>query len=495
MAVRPARGLLRLAVLLLVGGCLSRPVVPDEPRLGRMPIPPRRPPASPSAGPAAAPAAASAAATAGARATGPVEDHPPAGRFDPSLPSIGGVGTAPAPAAAAGLLVRVALKTAPDSIGLAADAGWRLLDEDGGVLVRARAGERWTVQRRGGRIRARRADGTATAWHQRPMTQLADDATPVVLDGKAFRGAMRVIPTDSGVLVVNEVAVEEYLRGVVPLEIGGTRGEADQPAVEAQAVAARSYTVSKMLAARRSTTRTAPFDLLATIADQVYGGVAAERALSDAAVARTAGLVLLWDGSVVSAPYHSTCGGRTVTAGEAWRGGGAPYLREVSDRIPGSDRDYCDLSPRYAWTRTYSADELDAAVRRYLATYVAVGAAGPGRVRDVVVTETSSSGRAGEVVIRAEGGSYRLRGADARSVLRSAAGEPLLSAYFSVAVERAEGRLARLVVRGKGYGHGVGMCQWGAIGRARAGQDARTILATYYPGTTVGPVPDGTLTP
>ena len=492
MAARPARGLLRLAVLLLVGGCLSRPVVPDEPRIGRIPIPPRRPAASPTAATAGARDAGHAG---GAAAAAPTEDRPPAGRFDPSLPTIGGVGAVAAPAAAAGLLVRVALKAAPDSIALAADAGWRLLDEDGGVLVRARAGERWTVQRRGARIRARRADGTATAWHEQPMTQLADDATPVLVDGKAFRGAMRVIPTDSGVLVVNEVAVEEYLRGVVPLEIGGTRGEADQPAVEAQAVAARSYTVSKMLAARRSTTRTAPFDLLATIADQVYGGVAAERTLSDAAVARTAGLVLLFDGAVVSAPYHSTCGGRTVTAAEAWRGGGAPYLREVSDRIPGTDRDYCDLSPRYAWTRTYSAGELDAAVRRYLATYVAVGAAGPGRVRDVVVTETSSSGRAGAVVIRAEGGSYRLRGADARSVLRSAAGEPLLSAYFSVAVERVEGRLARVVVRGKGYGHGVGMCQWGAIGRARAGQDARTILATYYPGTTVGPVPDGTLTP
>ncbi|MEK0430449.1 MAG: hypothetical protein RL139_253 [Gemmatimonadota bacterium] len=489
---RPGPAVARLAVALLVAGCLSRPVVPDEPRIGRMPIPPRRAPgthATPSG------AATDARTTAEPSTTSPSSGARRNGEFDPSLPTITGVGTAPAPAAAAGILVRVALRVATDSLVLASASTWRLLDEDGGVLARARAGERWTLQRRGLRIRAVRADGTATAWRTRPMTQLADEGAPATVDGKAYRGALLLFPTDSGALVVNELPLEEYLRGVVPLEIGGTRGEGDQPAVEAQAVAARSYTVDKMAAARRSRTRTAPFDLLATISDQVYGGVAAERPLSDAAVERTAGLVLLWDGRVVSAPYHSTCGGRTATAAEAWRGGGAPYLREVSDRVPGTDRDYCDISPRYAWTRTLAASEVDAAVRRYLANYVAVGAGGPGAVRDLVVTETSSSGRAAEVVIWAERGSYRLRGSEARSVLRSSAGEPLLSAYFSLAVERVEGRLSRVVVRGKGYGHGVGMCQWGAIGRARAGQDARTILATYYPGTTVGPVPDGTLTP
>jgi stage II sporulation protein D len=72
-------------------------------------------------------------------------------------------------------------------------------------------------------------------------------------------------------------------------------------------------------------------------------------------------------------------------------------------------------------------------------------------------------------------------------VLRTPGGEILNSTYFSVQTEsRRDGSLARLVVKGNGYGHGIGMCQWGAIGRARAGQSARAILATYYPGTTVG---------
>jgi stage II sporulation protein D len=97
-----------------------------------------------------------------------------------------------------------------------------------------------------------------------------------------------------------------------------------------------------------------------------------------------------------------------------------------------------------------------------------------------------------ELRIRALRGTYTVRGNDARSVLRTGAGELLPSAYFSVSAEPASGgSIARLVIRGNGYGHGVGMCQWGAIGRARAGQSAREILRTYYPGTTIGPIPSG----
>jgi stage II sporulation protein D len=91
-------------------------------------------------------------------------------------------------------------------------------------------------------------------------------------------------------------------------------------------------------------------------------------------------------------------------------------------------------------------------------------------------------------------GTYSVRGNDARSVLRSPSGELLPSSYFSVAADvGSNGTIARLVVRGNGHGHGVGMCQWGAIGRARAGHSARAILSTYYPGTSVGPIPSGYL--
>ena len=225
------------------------------------------------------------------------------------------------------------------------------------------------------------------------------------------------------------------------------------------------------------------------------GARGAERPLADEAVAATAGLVLRIGTRVVNAPFYSTCGGETAAAEEVWRTGGESHLHRVSDRIPGTDRFYCDIAPRFAWTRAWTAAELDAVVRRYLGAYAAVGGSGPGKVTDITIEDRTPSGRVGTLVIRTDRGSYRLRGNDSRSVLRSTGGELLNSSYFSVTTERDDGRLVRAVIRGNGYGHGVGMCQWGAIGRARTGQDVRTILRTYYPGTIVGPVPPGQLTP
>lgn len=471
-ARRAAWELWRLGAVLVVSGCLSRPLKEEEQRLGRTPITRRPVPAT-----APAPAGASARDEAGAA---PAAETP----FPLEW------GGAPVSRAGDGPLLRVALRVAPDSVVLGAGTDWRVLDDTEGVLVRTRAADRWTVQRRAGRLRAAHADGSVTGWHADPLTQRAEAGGAVLVDGKAYRGALQLVPTDSGILVVNVVALEDYLRGVVPLEIGGTRGAEDEPAVEAQAIAARSYAAERLLAARAGRPRHPRYDLLATTADQVYGGVAAERPLSNDAVAHTAGLVLLLDGRVASAPYHSTCGGRTVSAAEAWRGSGAPHLREVSDRVPGTDRYYCDLAPRFAWTRAFTASELDAVMARYLASVSAVGPRGPGRVTDVAVADVASSGRVATLLVRATGGSYRVRGADARTLLRSSAGEALNSAYFSVAVERDGAQLRRVVLRGRGYGHGVGMCQWGAIGRARAGQDVRSILATYYPGTSIGPIPE-----
>jgi stage II sporulation protein D len=160
----------------------------------------------------------------------------------------------------------------------------------------------------------------------------------------------------------------------------------------------------------------------------------------------------------------------------------------VSDRIPGTaDRYYCDISPRFSWTRSFSSEELDAAVRAYLASYTTVPSGGAGHVRGATVESRTASGRVARLLIAAERGNFALRGNDIRYVLRIPGGEILNSTYFSVQTEsRGDGGLARLVVKGNGYGHGIGMCQWGAIGRARAGQSARFILATYYPGTSVG---------
>jgi stage II sporulation protein D len=301
----------------------------------------------------------------------------------------------------------------------------------------------------------------------------------VSIDGRRYRGELSLVAGDSGVQVVNRVAIEAYLRGVVPRELG-VRNPNERAALEAQAVAARSYAVTRLGNASR------PYDLVATTGDQVYGGVDAENTLADAAIAATEGLVLVYEGRVVSAPYFSTCGGSSAEPTEVWRSRGEPFLKRVSDQIPGTDRYYCDIAPRFRWERTWRGDTLTAVVERYLRAYAQVGPDAVGAVRGISIDGRTPSGRVAAIVVETERGQYRVQANDIRYVLRSAGGELLNSTYFSPEViPAADGRLARLTLRGLGYGHGVGMCQWGAIGRARAGQDFRTILRTYFPGTSV----------
>jgi stage II sporulation protein D len=269
---------------------------------------------------------------------------------------------------------------------------------------------------------------------------------------------------------------------VVPLEIGA-RPAAESAAVQAQAIAARSYAFTHL-----DPGDPRGYDVTATVADQVYGGVEVETATASRAIASTRGLVLKFAGRVVNAPYSSTCGGSTAEASEVWKSSDEPYLKRVSDRIPGSDRFYCDIAPRFTWTRTFDQTDLTATINRYLSTVVNVPGNAAGRPKAVAVASRTASGRVGDLTITTDRGNFTIHGNDIRYVLRGAGGEILSSTYFSVdSSEERDGYLTRLTLRGGGYGHGVGMCQWGAIGRARAGQDYRTILATYYPGTTVGP--------
>lgn len=298
-------------------------------------------------------------------------------------------------------------------------------------------------------------------------------------NGKRYRGELVITATDSGLLVVNRLPMDDYLRGVVPLEIGN-RTSAEMAAVQAQAVAARTYAYKHLNEAR-------PFDMYATVQDQVYGGVDAEKPLPDTAIETTRDVVVLYKGQPITTPYHSTCGGSTAGVSEVWYDQpDQPYLRPVSDKIAGTNNYYCDPSPRFSWTQTYDAAGLRAVIEKYLASYTNAPKANLGRVTDVREQGRTASGRIAALTVQTESGSYTLRGNDIRFVLRDPKGAILNSTLFSLSAATSGGEVSSLTLNGRGYGHGIGMCQWGAIGRARAGQNYRTILETYYPGTTIG---------
>ncbi len=301
----------------------------------------------------------------------------------------------------------------------------------------------------------------------------------VVWNGKRYRGQLVISATDSGLLVVNRLPMDDYLRGVVPLEIGN-RTAAEFAAVQAQAVAARTYAYKHLNDARA-------FDMYSTVQDQVYGGVDAEKPQADNAIMTTADIVVLYAGQPITTPYHSTCGGSTAAVSEVWYDQpDQPYLRPVSDRIRGTDHFYCDPSPRFSWVQSFDGTGLRAVMERYLAAYTKAPKAGAGRITDIREEGRTPSGRVAALSVETDSGTYRLRGNDIRFVLRDPKGAILNSTFFSFTRETSGGEVSSLSINGRGYGHGIGMCQWGAIGRARAGQNYRTILETYYPGTTIG---------
>ena len=385
----------------------------------------------------------------------------------------------------AGGAVRVALAAGVLSGRLSATGEWQLFRSGGTVLlVRGTGRGVWTVDRRGDRLRIVGGGGKSAVRDGPLVARALGPRTFVTWNGKRYRGELVISPAagGEGLLVINRIAVEDYLRGVVPLELGDVTS-AERAALEAQAVAARSYTYARL---EDVDAPGRPYDLVATTTDQVYGGAGVETQLADEAVVATEGQVLTYDGRIVNAPYHSSCGGSTAEPDEVWRESPLPYLQRVSDRVPGTDHYYCEGAAAFRWTRTFTRAQLAAAVDRYLPAYAGIAESGVGRVRLVVADPTTPSGRVAGVTIVTDRGRYHVRGNDVRFVLRSPAGEILNSTSFSIeSTVGADGRVASLTLHGAGNGHGVGMCQWGARGRADAGMNAAQIIEAYFPGTTV----------
>ena len=253
--------------------------------------------------------------------------------------------------------------------------------------------------------------------------------------------------------------------------------------MKAQAVAARTYTLAHL--GRR---RSLGFDLYADTRDQVYGGSGAESTNGDRAVEGTRGKAMVYNGRLVEAFFHSTCGGSTVNIEDVWNASSqTPYLRRVHDSD--SDGIHCQPSPHFRWSETYSAADL----RRILSAHLSEGGVSGvpsdiGRVRDVSVEEQTLSGRAAVTRIIAERGTWRVAKDKIRMVLRrpTAGDPPLRSSYIRLAANKSsDGFITQLGVSGGGFGHGIGMCQWGAIGMARKGYRYEQMLTHYYQGVQI----------
>jgi len=323
-----------------------------------------------------------------------------------------------------------------------------------------------------------------TLWLEGSDGPAESPARLVRWQGKSWRGRFKIFLNPRGKLTLATVVpLETYLAGVIPGEIGAL----DESLIEAgraQAIAARSYTL--FYRGRRAAEG---FDLYGTVEDQLYGPVENERPLATQCVASTAGRVALYDGTPIRANYCSTCGGITADVWEAWPAPPLPYLVSHLDR--GAAGDYCESSPHHRWLEEWTVEEFAADLTHFAPAYgVRLPRGGLGELIDVRVASRSRSGRVWSLEVVTSRGRVTIPAYSIRQVLRRP-GRPeaiLRSTLFKIEVRRdpRSRRSLMVVASGAGSGHGVGLCQTGALGMARAGRTGEQILLHYYPSIEIG---------
>lgn len=349
-------------------------------------------------------------------------------------------------------LVRVRLATGND-VTISSDAG---LELSSGSLHQSVAGGQpvelgfsgYVTMSVGGKAPARVPDTLAV----QPA-----GAGFVKVGKRSYRGGLLVFRSADGDLaVVNVLGLESYLFGVVPCEIGPINGLTLE-AVKAQAVAARSFTLTRL--GKRKGLGHDLFDSYAR--DQEYRGTGSETELGRRAVTATAGEVLTYQGEVCVALYHANCGGVTGN-------GSQPYLRSVPD-TPGHRRNakaFCSGDANFRWKVAAGKESLSAVVGRI--SGVKAG------VRGVRLETDKASGRVKYLHFATDRGNVRVQGSDFRT------GMGLKSQTFTMAI-----RGSSVSFDGRGWGHGSGLCQDGAIGMAESGAAYRNILRHYYSGVSL----------
>jgi len=300
----------------------------------------------------------------------------------------------------------------------------------------------------------------------------ATDNKILQVDEKKYRGKLKVFNLNNGIKIVNELKIEDYVKGVMTREMPVGKGSDNYNALKAFSICIRTYAFNRMAQKRDS------FDLFPDTRDQVYGGVISETDYTNQIVDETAGQILSFDDKPAQIFYHSTCGGYTEDVQNVFNSGPIPYLISISD---GNDP-YCKISPRYEWSEKYPEalfiNRLFAAGLLDNSDY---------SIKNISVESRFESGRVNELKINlintvGQMKNISLFSNNIRSVIKTADGNSILrSTMFNISLDSKK----NVLIGGKGFGHGVGMCQWGAIGQSKQGISFKDILNHYYSGTKI----------
>ncbi len=347
------------------------------------------------------------------------------------------------------VVIRVVLVREKAQAVVAVIGSYELVDGTGGALLkkgRNLAASKVTATARGIRI-------GKEEWPRERLLLKVRRKAGLHVNKRPYRGNLLIIKDkDNDLFLVNVVDIESYVKGVLVHEISPKWPLA---AIKAQAVAARTYALYQ-----RQVMKDKLYDVTADVSSQVYGGSKAEKDRTNRAVNFTAGEVLTYKDKVFPAYFHATCGGMTEKASELWKIDAEPLAG-------GRLCSFCSSSPHYFWKKVLDLKTLR---ERLGDRYVLKG-----EPANLAVKERNPTGRVRTLVIKdKKDNTMEISAKDFRQLVGP---DVVRSTNFSIALEQG-----KVILSGKGWGHGVGLCQWGALGMARQGYDYEKILGFYYPG-------------
>jgi len=348
------------------------------------------------------------------------------------------------------LKIRVSLGAQHSKAVVSTDNPYQVFDGGGHLLFRGKQIGQALVAAKGDLIQFGRQSFKA-----QPIV-LDSMKSMLSLDQRTYRDILEFSTTPENKLqIVNELDLEDYLRGVLPSE---TNPSWKENALKAQAVVSRTYALFKMIENHGES-----FAVSSDVLSQVYGGVTMEKPSTNLAIEETAGEILVYKGKIFPAFFHSTCGGATTRTENAWPIKPHPALQ-------GGSCGFCNESQHYRWKASFTEKELIAALKKIGRPVTAI--------RKLNAEGIDESGRPRFFVIEHPAGKVKIPSND----FRLAVSPMKMKSVFIQRIVR-DGSSYQFI--GRGWGHGVGMCQYGDKKMAELGYNYRQILDYYFPGSEI----------
>ena len=301
------------------------------------------------------------------------------------------------------------------------------------------------------------------------FTVFPKNLSNISFNDKEYRGHFKITISSSSLLLINYVDIENYTKGVILREMPLGKGEENFESIKAFSILVRTYALKKKLESKEL------FDLYSDTRDQVYGGVNSENDITNNLVDITRGQFLFYNKDIATCFYHSTCGGYTENVENVFKSEPLPYLVSIKD----NNTPNCNISTRFNWSEQFSNDLI---IRRLVeANYIADKNS---KLNSIEIVSRFKSGRVNQLKITLTENKkikeVSLFSNNIRFVLKNAKGNILPSTNFEIT--QTSGNIK---FKGKGFGHGVGLCQWGSIKLSKDGKNFKEILNFYFPKTEI----------